>query len=143
EGHHAKEEEFLFPALELRGFNAVVGPTSVMREEHHRGRQLLHEMETNIEDAAASDTDALSRFAEFAWEYIHLLREHIGKEDDRLFPMAERMLDRAAQAQLSERFDHVEHPDRHPDRHARYLALADELAARLGLDEEAPCVSHL
>jgi hemerythrin-like domain-containing protein len=142
ECHHGKEEECLFPALELRGFNAVAGPTSVMRAEHHRGRELLHEMETNLDDAATGDGDALSRFAEFAWEYIHLLREHILKEDDRLFPMAERMLDGEAQERLVERFDQAEHHDRHPDQHARYLALADELAMRLGLDETIPCEAH-
>src|SRR5207247_2502359 len=93
-------------------------------------------------DAAAGDTDALSRFAEFAWDYIRLLREHIAKEDDRLFPMAERMLDKTAQERLVERFEEAEHHDRHPDQHARYLELAYELAARLGLDEESPCEVH-
>jgi hemerythrin-like domain-containing protein len=139
ECHHAKEEECLFPALEARGMNPAAGPTAVMREEHHRGRQLLHEMEANRDDAAVGDPDALARFAESVWEYIHLLREHIAKEDNCLFPMAERALDAAADADLCARFEAAERHDRHPEMHERYVALADELAERLGLEVMVPC----
>jgi hemerythrin-like domain-containing protein len=91
--HHGKEEEVLFPLLEgRRGFSPGCGPTAVMRAEHQQGRMLLRGMSEAVASASAGDTRALGRFAQSAEEYASLMRAHIRKEENCLFPDIERVL---------------------------------------------------
>lgn len=85
--HHGKEEGILFPALTDAGMPKQGGPVSVMLSEHVEGRTLIQEMEK-----ALSGTVDAKAFAEAAREYADLLRAHIAKENDVLFPAAERLL---------------------------------------------------
>ena len=84
ECHHAKEERILFPALErlAPGF----GPVQVMRHEHDLGRDHVRGM------AIALDAVDVAGFIQEAHAFSVLLRQHIGKEDEVLFPMAQAML---------------------------------------------------
>jgi hemerythrin-like domain-containing protein len=142
ECHHGKEEAHLFPMLEERGFHPENGPTGVMRTEHNVGRMHLRQMEANVPGAAAGDADALSRFAEEVWAFVKLLREHIQKEDQRLFPMADRALTATDQRALLERFEKVEHHDLGAGTHERYIALADSLAEKFDVPRKATSAGH-
>src|SRR5262245_48241536 len=93
--HHGKEEEHLFPLLEARGLARVGGPTGVMLHEHEEGRRLVAAM------AGAVEGDSPDEFARLARVYVCLLREHIQKEDRRLFPMADVILNSAEAESLS------------------------------------------
>jgi len=96
--HHAKEETSLFPAMVKAGVPSVGGPIEVMLEEHQRGRALVRAMEAG---------EPATRAAK-AREYVALLREHIEKENGVLFPLADAVLDAAAQRALQREFDAVE-----------------------------------
>jgi hemerythrin-like domain-containing protein len=87
--HHAKEETALFPTLEARGIPRQGGPIGVMLREHAEGRALLDEI---AEAAAAGDR---ARFVGEVRAYDELLGEHIHKENQILFRVAERVLDEA------------------------------------------------
>jgi hemerythrin-like domain-containing protein len=128
--HHGKEEERLFPLLEQRGLSREHGPTGVMRFEHDQGRALLGGMAAAVAAADAGDATARERFAAHARGYVDLLRAHIRKEDERLFPMANRVLSAKDQESLLEAFGAMEHEDMGQGTHERYLRLADELADR-------------
>ena len=146
--HHGKEENHLFPLLESKGFSRSQGPTCVMRHEHELGRHLLRAMAGEIEHAESGNVPALERFCRHASTYIQLLRDHIFKEDHRLFPMADGVLTDAEQVQLAESFTIVESQDMGPGKHEKYLAIANELADRFhvpraGLNSPLPmCCSH-
>jgi hemerythrin-like domain-containing protein len=96
--HHAKEEKALFPAMIKAGVPAEGGPIAVMLEEHAEGRALLATMYAGepIDQAAA------------AHRYIRLLRDHIDKENDVLFPLANALLDERDQAEVSREFANLE-----------------------------------
>lgn len=96
--HHAKEESWLFPAMVKAGVPSDGGPIGVMLEEHQRGRALVRAMEAG---------EPASRAAK-AREYVTLLREHIEKENGVLFPLADAVLDEAAQRALQREFEAVE-----------------------------------
>ena len=96
--HHAKEESSLFPAMVKAGVPSDGGPIGVMLEEHQRGRALVRAMEAGEPAARAAK----------AREYVTLLREHIDKENGVLFPLADAVLDEAAQRALQREFDAVE-----------------------------------
>jgi len=135
--HHGKEEKHLFPLMETKGFSPHHGPTSVMRQEHETGRHLLHAMAGEIEQAEAGNAAALDRFCRHANVYVQLLREHIFKEDHRLFPMAEEVLSEHDQSRLAESFAAVESTDMGPGTHEKYLAIANELADRFQVPRAA------
>jgi hemerythrin-like domain-containing protein len=106
--HHGKEEDILFPLLERKGMPRGGGPIGVMLSEHGRGRELIHEME--LASSQFHDTPGVSgrRWAQAAAEYTNLLREHIAKENDVLFQMAESLLTSEEQERLSQEFERME-----------------------------------
>jgi hemerythrin-like domain-containing protein len=135
--HHGKEERCLFPLMEACGFLREGGPTGVMLHEHETGRQYLRDMAESVERAAAGDRDAVRRFAVQVRAYSRLLREHIFKEDNRLFVMADHVLSSADQEALLRSFGTMETHDMGEGTHERYLRLADELAERYHLPKRA------
>jgi len=128
--HHGKEETYLFPAMEAKGFPRQGGPTGVMLYEHEQGRAHIRGMADAVAGAAAGEHDAASRFITHAQGYVGLLREHIEKEDHCLFAMANQTLTEEDQQTLLAAFQHVEHD---LGTHEKYLHVADELADRFGV----------
>ncbi len=137
--HHGKEEGLLFPLLEARGLPRAGGPTGVMLHEHDEGRRLIAAL------AAAVEADVPREFARHARAYVHLLREHIGKEDHCLFPMAAAVLTDGDAEVLARSFAGVESSEMGEGTHERYLRLANDLAGRLGVPRAtvaAACGCH-
>ena len=131
--HHAKEEAHLFPAMEAKGFPRDQGPTGVMIHEHEAGRERIRDMEATVDDATAGDKRAIEQFCYHARVYIEMLRQHIEKEDDCLFPMADQALDEADQQQLMAVCDRIESEDKAAGTEKKYRDLADTLAERYGV----------
>ncbi len=131
--HHGKEEQRLFPAMERFGLPRDAGPTAVMRAEHESGRRAVRAMAVQIDDAERGDATAARRFANEARGFVEFLREHIAKEDQVLFPMADRMLPEAAQMELLESFAAIENEDMGAGAHERFLDIANRLAERYGV----------
>jgi len=142
--HHAKEEERLFPMLIERGLPAEQGPVSVMLHEHEEGRGYVKVMSDNVEAATAGDATSLHAFIHASRAFVDLLRDHIGKEDNVLFPMAQGFLGEDGNAVLLAEFEKLEaaHED---NLHARMLTLAEKLCQRYGVEAsaiETSCGSH-
>jgi hemerythrin-like domain-containing protein len=102
--HHAKEEGVFFPVLKQRDIPEKGGPIGVMLHEHVLGRDWVGRMR---EASQAQPFDART-FAEAARQYIPLLRQHIFKENNVLFHMAERVMSEADDADVTSRFSKVE-----------------------------------
>ena len=90
--HHAKEEDVLFVELVKNGMPEKDSPIEAMHMEHDQGRAFVK----NIESAALKLNDGVkgweNTLAENAEGYAALLRGHIDKEDNILYPLAERVL---------------------------------------------------
>jgi hemerythrin-like domain-containing protein len=127
--HHGKEEGCLFPLLEARGLARAGGPTGVMLHEHEQGRRLIVAM------AEAVEKDARREFVRHARAYIELLREHIRKEDQCLFPIAAEVLGDAEAEALARSFEKVESADLGEGAHEHYLQRANDLSERLGVPQ--------
>lgn len=137
--HHAKEEEHLFPALEGKGLPRDGGPTGVMLYEHQRGRECIAGMDEALRSAEQGDKKAAGRFVGHARAYLQLLREHIAKEDNVLFAIADQAFSEAEQHKLLEAFARAEQEKNEPGAHEAFLRSAEELAARYGLPAPAAC----
>jgi len=106
--HHAKEEDLLFPAMEKAGIPKEGGPVGVMLLEHDEGRQYVKAMGEGIAQYAKGDLRAGSKIAENARNYVALLSQHIDKEDNILYPMADARIPGADQNELEKEFEKVE-----------------------------------
>lgn len=120
--HHGKEEGILFPALVKAGIPDKGGPIGQMLAEHVEGRSLIKAMEAAI--GSAVDGRA---FAEAAGGYARLLRSHIAKENDVLFPAAERTLTAPELETIFERFEQHEETVIGHGRHEELHALLKDL----------------
>lgn len=90
--HHAKEEDVLFEALVTNGMPREHSPVAAMLMEHDQGRAYVKAMESAASEAQAGKAGHERIIAENALAYAELLREHIGKEDGVLYPLAERVI---------------------------------------------------
>ncbi len=125
--HHAKEEKVLFEAMVSSGIPREGGPVGVMLAEHEQGRTFVRAMRAGAEKWQAGDDTGRSEVVVAANGYVELLRAHIYKEDNVLFPLAERVIAPEAQQRVSEDFERIEHEETGEGVHEKYLALAEKL----------------
>lgn len=88
--HHSKEENALFPALEQAGMPRNMGPIAMMLVDHERSRELGKKMEESAKEYINSG-DARN-LINFMKQYVEHVTEHLWKENNRLFMMAEARL---------------------------------------------------
>lgn len=135
--HHGKEEDLLFPLMESKGIPRQGGPTAVMLYEHEQGRALVRAMGEAAEDYKKAVPDSGARLAAAAaWAhaargYAELLRQHIQKENNILFVIAENMLSPEEQQRLAAEFDRVETEKIGVGTHERLHKMMDRLAAEV------------
>jgi hemerythrin-like domain-containing protein len=125
--HHGKEERHLFPAMQEKGMSAERGPIAVMLHEHEQGRAAVRAIARALDRVKAQEADAGRALAEALLGYVELLRNHIAKEDNVLFPMADGMLSESEQGNLAVLFDRVETEEIGAGVHERYHDLAHRL----------------
>jgi hemerythrin-like domain-containing protein len=89
--HHAKEEDHLFPAMEASGMPREGGPIGVMLHEHVVGRSYVGKIRDHLEAAADGDNEARLVVLRYSSAYAQLLTQHIQKENNILFDMADQM----------------------------------------------------
>ncbi len=105
--HHAKEESILFPALEVKGMSPHQGPVAVMLSEHSQGRNFVKGMAENIALYKENDMSALEQVFINMTGYVNLLRNHISKENNILFRMADRVLSEEDHTTILNRYSSV------------------------------------
>jgi hemerythrin-like domain-containing protein len=131
--HHAKEEDVLFPEMERHGIERGAGPIGVMLDEHEAGRRCVREMAEGLTRLQQGDRGALVGIRQSANAYASLLRGHIEKEEQVLFPMAEQMVSGKQAADLVSRFDAIEREHVGVGKHEEYHAMLDRLRATYGV----------
>lgn len=106
--HHAKEENLLFPLMVTRGFSSEHGPVAVMLYEHVQGRDFVKGMAEGIAMLRHGNNNALPLIYKNMLGYINLLRDHIEKENNILFRMADQALSENDQQELLKEFAKIE-----------------------------------
>jgi len=125
--HHAKEEDILFPAMERAGVPGEGGPIGVMLAEHRMGRENIKGMSEAAARLGRGDRGASAQFVQNARSYIELLLEHIEKENEILYPMADGSIPERAQQALLADFDKVEEERVGHGKHEEFHRLMDHL----------------
>src|SRR5512138_1281725 len=106
--HHAKEEDILFEALVANGMPRQNSPVAAMLMEHDLGRGYVKTFADAAARAQAGETGLERVIAENALAYAALLRDHIAKEDDILYPLAERVIPEEARDTITSGYARAE-----------------------------------
>jgi len=125
--HHLKEEKILFPALEKHGIPREGGPIGMMLVEHEEGRSYVREMMEALAHEGGDSEVRRTILGQNARAYLRLLREHIRKEDEVLFQMADEALSPEEQKELAQEFEKHEAEEIGAGVHEKYLKIAEEL----------------
>ena len=88
--HHSKEEKSLFPALEQAGLPTNMGPIAMMLIDHQRSREIGAEMELSAKEYLLSGDS--TKLVSDMHQYVEHITEHLWKENNKLFMMAEARL---------------------------------------------------
>lgn len=88
--HHSKEEGSLFPALEQAGMPRNMGPIAIMLMDHERSREISKRMEEAAKEYI--DSGNSTNLIKYMKQYVEHVTEHLWKENNRLFLMAEARL---------------------------------------------------
>lgn len=114
--HHAKEEDILFVELCKDEVQMHCNPTQQMLHEHDLGRNFIKELKKGIEK------DNKDKIIENARGYAHLLKDHIFKEENILYPMADESLSPSIKNDILNKFKEVEMElDKEKDKYLLFL----------------------
>lgn len=98
--HHSKEEDILF--VKISGHKKMhCDPTKQMLHEHVQGREFVKGMREALKN---KDKESLMKNAR---SYGELLQDHIFKEDNILYQMADEAFSEAEQKEIAEKFAKV------------------------------------
>ena len=125
--HHGKEEDLLFPAMRKAGVRRQPGPIGELMIDHIKGRSLARDMNLAAVRHRKYDRGASAQFVESAKSYISLLSEHIRKEDEIYFPMAEKALSEMQKKELLESYEKFERTETGRKEHASMLQILRNL----------------
>ena len=89
--HHAKEEAFLFPAMQ-KAQTENTGLVTELISEHEKGRKMSATLEAALIGFKGEDEQVAVHLVETINGYVLLLRTHIRKENGILFPEARELL---------------------------------------------------
>ena len=106
--HHKKEEDLLFPLFEQRTAGGHCAPVGVMLMEHEQGRAYVKGMLEKISLYESGNEGALQLVYQNMFGYAELLQNHIDKENNVLFRMADDALSPGDQEMLLNKFDDIE-----------------------------------
>ncbi len=126
--HHGKEEDILFVALTARDMPRDSGPVAVMLYEHDEGRKYTAAFRSAAEQMKSGDKGAAADVVCNVFDYVNLLREHIMKENNVLFPMAEQIIPADTMREVRKDFQRVMDEGARNDIPAKYQALAEKLS---------------
>ena len=99
--HHAKEEDILFIEFNKKADKNCCNPIEQMLHEHTEGRGFVKAMEEAVEEGNKE------KLIENARNYAYLLQEHIHKEDNILYPMAEEALTEEQKENILKKYNQV------------------------------------
>jgi len=125
--HHKKEEDLLFPLFEQRTTGGHCAPVGVMLLEHEQGREYVKGMVKSIEDYEGGNEAALQYIHHNMLGYAELLQNHIYKENNILFRMADDALTEDDQNLLVNKFNIIESAAQEGNKIEDFISSIEEL----------------
>ena len=114
--HHAKEEDILFKTINENEECMHCNPVEQMLHEHDLGRDFVKGAKQGLEE------NDIKKILENFTGYASLLKDHIFKEDNILYPMADQAISQKDQELMLEKFEQVEKEKFNSDIKQKYLS---------------------
>ena len=124
-GHHEREENFLFPMLERHGMTGEATVITALLTQHDTGRMYCRKMRADLARLEAGDDSAAEDLSAHATAYCELIREHIRIEDEYFYRMASDLLTEPEQQALVAEFSGLGLSGPHPGK-ARFTRMMEE-----------------
>lgn len=102
--HHGKEEDYLFKLLERKGVPVSGCPLAVLVHDHEKSRKLVSDLKLESELYRRIPSEGRRGLIDTLRKLVEFYPSHIWKEDYLLFPMAEKLLSKSEQKELSAQF---------------------------------------
>ncbi|MGA1978531.1 MAG: hemerythrin domain-containing protein [Bacteroidales bacterium] len=131
--HHGKEENVLFPAMVAKGIPAEQGPVAVMLYEHKIGRGLIEAISSYTLEFRKNNHESARLIADSMTKYAVLLEDHIKKEENVLFPLADKILSKSESDEVAEKFQKIEEDVVGNGVHEQYHELLNSLKRKYNL----------
>ena len=128
--HHAKEEDILFKEMIKKGMPEKDSPVEAMLIEHEQGREFVKGLIKATAEFKEGNKKKAKEIIENARGYIELLREHIDKEDNILYPLAEKMFTKSEKEKQLDKFKEAEISKGGNKTVSKYMELVKELESR-------------
>lgn len=125
--HHAKEEKHLFPALEGHGMSPDEGLLAELLAEHEQGHEIVETIDAASTGAELGEETQLLEVRDGLREYCELIREHIRKENEELYPQVRESLSAGEKQALIDAFEAVETEEMGEGVHEHYHAMVHRL----------------
>jgi hemerythrin-like domain-containing protein len=124
--HHAKEEDFLFPAMQ----KARTKDGHLIEElisEHEKGRRMIGTIDAALGGMNRGQEPGAVVLVKTINDYIQLFRTHIRKENGILFPEARELLSSSDQQDMAREFEKLEEERIGKGRHEAFHRTIEEL----------------
>lgn len=105
--HHQKEEVF-YPELEFAGIPKETESLSIMLYEHTLAKNYLKDIYSCVENCKIGNSFSGELLAESLNNYVLLIKNHINKEEEIIFPMADRELSEEKKKDIYRQFENIE-----------------------------------
>ncbi len=124
--HHGKEENHLFARINEYDIAEAKPKVVELIREHETGRNLIREI-SEIRKNNDEPSAKARQLGETLRRYYGFIKEHIEKEDNGLFPLADAYLSVKDQEDVKDAFDRFEEEEMGKGTHERIHAIAEEI----------------
>jgi len=127
--HHGKEEIF-YPALVSAGIPKENESISIMLYEHVLAHNYLKDINSCVENCKIGNSFSGELLADSLRNYVKLIKSHIRKEEEIIFPMADKELSKEKQNEIYRQFENIEEKIVHHGFHEHYHRLLRKLQSK-------------
>jgi hemerythrin-like domain-containing protein len=106
--HHPKEEDCLFPALESSNAPLAECPLAPFKQDHEQSLTLLNTLEKLLGAPENNEAQIKDKLIDTLTQLKEIYTRHTLKEENFLFPLAEKYLSSNEQKSLSLAFDKID-----------------------------------
>jgi len=127
--HHGKEEVF-YPALKDAGIHKEAELINVMLSEHVLAKNYLMDIDSCVVNCKIGNDFSGELLADSLTKYVVMIKNHIQKEEEIIFPLADRELSIENQQEIANEFERIEEKILHHGFHEHYHSLLLKLESK-------------
>ena len=106
--HHGKEDEVFYPELISSGIPNEKAPLSIINYEHTLAKRYLKDISSCVVNCKIGNDFSGELLADSLTNYVVVIKNHIQREEEIVFPIANEVLSSEKQNEISQRFEAIE-----------------------------------